>query len=329
MKKQISRRNLIGTVATRIEHYTGKVNPLVDLIDEAQRAMTYTTIQRDGLEDTYLPKKAASLRTLVLKDSRLPVINGNATGVPGANLAAESILASKLIARESRVADAGASVILLPDHLEPKMVGKDKVMSFYPDYPKAFVNVDAAQFAEIPDDVETPTSNRPLFIGDISLNNLRQFSVRFNVNRREQKMRGEQQVADELLTGIFSGISRTCDKVFLDAVMATMPENFGIDKAAAKGARIDKLRALVGNNGLGASWRGDGVFSVAGGIPAELTAATDETIVGWFERGALLIGPDLSIYAERLNVNGDVSVSAWFSLATVIPDVASFWKVAA
>ena len=43
----------------------------------------------------------------------------------------------------------------------------------------------------------------------------------------------------------------------------------------------------------------------------------------------MVLGPDLSILAERLNVNGDLTVTAWFSLEAVIPDPAQFWTVSA
>ena len=308
-------------------------NPLVELMAEASRALPYTTKSR-GLEaePLYIKKKAASLRTLVLTKTALPKLdeNGQLVSAPHANIAGQSVPCSTAIANGSRVADAGASLIFLPEHFNPQIVAKDTAaMKLHPNFPRHFVNVDAAQFAEIPDDQEVPTTARPIHLGPITLDGLRQHSVRMKVNHKEQVDRGGEQVANEILAGIVAGISRTVDAVFLGTVLATNPEAFTLGKAGAKGAKIDALRGLVGTAGAGATWRGDGKFAVAGGIPADLTAATAATVVGWFERGAVVLGPDLSILAERLNVNGDLTVTAWFSLEAVIPDPAQFWTVSA
>lgn len=308
-------------------------NPLVELMDEASRALPYSTKSRGmDADPLYIKKKAASLRTLVLNKTALPKLdeNGQLVSAPHANIAGQSVPCSVAIANGSRVAEAGASLIFLPEHFGPQFVEQGRVaMKMHPDFPRHFVNVDAAQFAEIPDDQDVPTTPRPIHLGPITLDGLRQYSVRMEVNHKEQVTRGGEQVANEILAGIVAGISRTVDAVYLGTVLAANPEAFSVAKAAAKGAKVESLRALVGTTGAGAGWRGDGKFAVAGGIAAELTAATASTVVGWFERGAVVLGPDLSILAERLNVNGDLTVTAWFSLEAVIPDPAQFWTVSA
>lgn len=305
-------------------------NPLIDLFTEAQRAMPDVLVGKDNDNQRYIKRKAASLRTLVLNKSTMPVLNGTGQliGAAHANIAGQTIPCSTAIAKGSRVAEAGASLIYLPDHFTPQFIGKELVAMKTREFPRHFVDVDAATFAEIPDDEEVATSDRPFNLAPINLDDLRQFSVRFKVNHKEQVDRGGEQVANEILAGIMAGISRTVDAVYLGTVLAATPEAFALSKAAAKGAKVQNLRGLVGTDGAGAEFRADGQLVVAG-IQAELTAAMEATVIGWFERGAVVMGPDLSILAERLNANGDLDVTAWFSLMAVVPDAGKFWTVSA
>lgn len=304
-------------------------NPIIDLIEEAQRARPDVSVGTNQDQPRYIKRKAASLRTLVLNKSNVPVLNaqGQLTSAPHANIAAQTIPVSTAIAKGSRVAEAGASLIYLPDHFTPQFIGTNLVTMKTREFPKAFVDVDAAPFALVDDDADVALSDRPVNLAPIELDDLRQYSVKFKVNHKEQVDRGNEQVANEILAGIVAGISRTCDEVYLNAVLAKNPEVFTLAKAAAKGAKIDTLRGLVGTLGYGASWRGDGKFAVADGIPADITAAIELTVVGWFERGAVMLGPDLSILAERTNKNGDLIVTSWFSLNALIPDGNKFWTV--
>lgn len=305
-------------------------NPLIELLSEAQRAMPDVSVGKDSDNPRYIKRKAASLRTLVLNKSTMPMLNGTGQliGAAHANIAGQQIPCSTAIAKGSRVAEAGASLIYLPDHFTPQFIGKELVAMKTKEFPRHFVDVDAAIFAEIPDDQEVTTSDRPFNLAPINLADLRQFSVRFKVNHKEQVDRGGEQVANEILAGIMAGISRTVDAVYLDTVLAATPEAFALSKAATKGAKVQNLRGLVGTDGAGAEFRADGQLVVAG-IQAELTAAMESTVIGWFERGAVVMGPDLSILAERLNANGDLDVTAWFSLMTVVPDAGKFWTVSA
>lgn len=309
-----------------------KYNPILDVLQEAARALPYHATKRQGSDEPhYIKKPAASLRSLVITSAALPILNaqGQLASDPKGNMAGEMVPCSTAIANGSRVAEAGASLVFLPEHDAPQIIGPEKVaMLNHPNYPRHFVNVDPALFAEIADDQDTPETARQIHLAPINLDDLRQHSVRVRVNHKEQADRGAEQVANEILASIMAGISRTVDKVFLDTVLATTPEAFALTKAATKGAKIGNLRALVGTAGAGAAIRDDGALTAAG-IPAELTAAMSETVVGWFERGAVLLGPDLSILAERLNTNGDLTVTAWFSLNAVLPDSGNFWTVGA
>lgn len=326
------RRSLIENNQTRTNHEIEYSNALAELFAEARRALTFREIPREGgLEPIHIKKKAASLRTLNVTKTLVKIdANGNLNTAPGANMAGEIVPCSTAIVNTSRAAKAGANLIFLPEHSDPKFIdtGSATKVMYTQNFPRYFVNVDASEFAEIPDDADVPETVRPVFKGDIKPENLRQFSVLHRVNHKEQVDRGGQQVADEILAAIVAGVSRTADRVFIETVLAASPEAFSVGKAAAKGARFEQLRGLIGTDGTGAAFRADGQM-IVNNVPAEITAASAESLIGWFERGAVVIGPDLQILAERLNVNGDLSVTCWFSLRAVIPDAASFWTVGA
>lgn len=54
-----------------------------------------------------------------------------------------------------------------------------------------------------------------------------------------------------------------------------------------------------------------------------------QTVVGEFSRALAVVGPDMTVLVNRLNVSGDVTISAWLSVDSVAPDAGRFWTVAA
>lgn len=315
---------------TRTKQGATYKNPLTDTLSEASRALNFREFPRAGdAEPLRVSKKAASLRTLNLTKTMVRLdANGNLVGAPSANMAGELVPCSTAIVNGSRVAQSGASLIFLPEHFAPQFVEPKTGMMMVQKFPRHFVNVDASEFAEVADDADVTATDRPIFKTEIKLDDLRQFSVKHHVGHKEQIDRGGEQVADEIMAAVLAGISRTADSVFLETVLAATPAAFSIGAAAAKGAHFEKLRALIGTDGTGAAFRADGQM-VANNVPAELTAAMADSLIGWFERGAVVIGPDLEILAERTNTAGALDVTAWFSIHAVVPDTASFWSVAA
>ncbi len=153
---------------------------------------------------------------------------------------------------------------------------------------------------------------------------------------RPGEVRGEEQTAAEVLTAIFTGLSRVVDKLALQAILANNPEQFSLAKAAAAGVRYKDLRGLIGTDGHGAFCGADNELKIlpfnltgwqAGGIPAELTPVMTQTVVGEFSRAQAIIGPDMTILVNRLNTRGDVTISAWLSVDAVAPDAGRFWTV--
>jgi hypothetical protein len=321
---------MVGNTHTRNEARQQHANPLLALIAEAQRAMPYTERARPGdLEPLRIAKRAAAARTLVLKSTPLPTLfnaEGRMMGKPTANLAGETMTLGAAIVQASRTAQAGANLIVLEERPEPQFVDPQTgAMSMY-EFPGEFVSVDPAPFAEVEDDEDTPETERPIHVAEIARDG-RQFGVRFKVNRAEQKRRGEQQVADEMLLAIVSGVAQAADLALLEAIKAVTPAAFTLGAAAAAGVRVGDLHALVGTGAAGAEFRADGQL-VAAGIRAELTPGIAETIVGDFNRAALVVGPELTIMADRMNTRGDVTVQAWLNIDAAVPDRSKFWTVA-
>lgn len=331
-----TRRSLIGATARRTEEHPTPPhptpphptqNPLLPVFAEAARAMPYTERARPGdMDPLRISKRAASARTLVLQSTPLPSIfdrEGRTIREPAANMAGQTIMLGAAIVNASRTVQAGANVIV-HEHEMPVKVGNDIALASFPVH---FVTVDPAVFAEVSDDADTPETDRPVYVAEV-VRGGRSLGVRFKVTRREAKDRGENQVADEVLAAIIAGVAQAADKVLLDAILAANPEAFTLAKAAASGLRIADIRAMVGTAAAGAEFRADGQL-VAAGVPAELTPGIAATVVGAFDRAAVVLGPEMTIIADRLNVRGDLSVQAWLNIDAAVPDVSKFWTVEA
>ncbi len=310
---------------------TNYENPLIEIIGEAQRALPYDVRHRPGMDEPQLlPKRAAALRTLVMKQTSVRVDkDGKIIVGTGGNMAGETISIEKAIFRGSRFAQAGGNLVFLPEHDDPKFIesGSDSKIMTLRSEPVSFSVVNAATFEEVADDADTPDSDLPLFVSTITRTGQKSFGVRFKLTRANQKARGEQTTADELLASIVAGITKVVDVLATEAILANTPTAFTLAKAASAGLRFGELKALVGTDATGALIRNDGRLT-ASGIEAELTDATDKTLIGDFSMSAAVIGPDLQILVSRLNKNGDVHVTAWLSAEAVCPDAGKFWVAA-
>lgn len=332
-----TRRSLIGATATRDEKRQAHraipaVTVLREAIAEAQRSQGAVPHIPQGFTEptSYLKRQAASLRTLTLDSTTVAVgRDGKISVGSAANSAGEQITIAESIFRNSRAAQAGMGIELWP-HLEPVHIetgSETKVMAMVKQ-PKAFAVVNPAELSLIPDDDDMTVSDLPLFLASIDRDNQKSYGVTYKLSRRQQKMRGEEQTAAEVLTAIFTGLSRIVDKLALEAILANTPENFTLAKAAAAGVRFADLRAMIGTAGTGAMVRQDGQL-VAAGVPGELTNVTTQTVIGQFDRALAMLGTDMSVLVNRLNTNGDMTISAWLSVDAVAPDAGRFWTVGA
>lgn len=306
-------------------------NPLTEVISQARFAAAHSVRERPGLEPQYLPKKPAVLRTLNLKSSFLPSLynkEGRLIAAPIGMPAAETIALDAAVIKASRVAQAGAHVIIRDNQLSPIPVGNtgDMMMA---DVVSTFSTIEPAVFANVADDAEvTVTASLPIHRATMDWSTAQSVAVRFSVPRSTQKQHEQELFSDELMIALALGLGRAADRLLLAAINATTPDAFTLAAAASQGLNVEELRALVGTNAAGAEFRTDGTM-VAANIPAKLTGDMAGTLIGAWDRAAIAIGQDVSLLAERTNKNGTLDVTAWATMIPMVPDASKFWSVTA
>lgn len=306
-------------------------NPLTDMLAEAQRTQPHQDFKRDGFDDPIrIRKPAASLRTLSLKNSFMPALIGQdgttLTAAPIANMAGEKIPMSAAIIANSRVAKAGAHIIIRPDQTRAIAMGQRGGVALA-NQVGHFVTVEAAQFSFVPDEEEVPVSLIPVSRAKLNWETAQSIGVRFHLNHKTQKDIGNDQYAAELMVAITIGLARAADRMILEAINATTPAAFTLGAAAAQGIAAHELRGIVGVSGIGAAFRNDGTLTAAG-VSAELTGDMGGTLIGAFNRCAIAIHEDVSVLAERTSAAGALDVTCWCSMIALLPDSQKFWSVA-
>lgn len=307
-------------------------NPLAGLLEEARTALPYNMHHTPGVDDPkFIAKKAAAMRTLVLNSSPLPSLfgpDGRIARDPRFNDAGETIMLDAAIAKMSRCIEAGAQLIVLPDAAAPR---RDGDVMLIPNNPAEFVSINPAPFSLVADDADTPESALPVKTAPIDRYG-QQFGVRFRVDRHTQSLRGPEHVAAEAMTSITAGIAQTCDLVLLkairDAIIAAYapasPLWYSPARAAAAGLRFTDLRGIVGTADVELAITGDGEL-VLNNVSAELSPAIAESIIGDFHRSAVVLHPEVTVLAERLNAAGDLVVTAWMNISAAVPDPRFFF----
>lgn len=306
-------------------------NPLTEAITQARFAVAHTVRERPGLEPQYLPKKPAVLRTLNLKSTFLPSLfdkEGRMIAAPIGMPAAETIALDAAAIKASRVAQAGAHVIIRDNQLSPIPVGTTGDMMLA-DVVSTFSTIEPAAYANVADDADVSvTGSLPIHRATIDWSTAQSVAVRFTVPRATQKQHDQELFSAELLIALTLGLGRAADRLLLAAINATTPDAFTLAAAAAQGLKAGELRALVGTAATGAEFRADGQLIVEG-IKAEMTGDMTGTLVGAWDRAAVAIGQDVSLLAERTNVNGTLDVTAWAYMVPLLPDASKFWTVTA
>lgn len=308
-----------------------QTNPLTEAITQARFAVAHTVRERPGLEPQYLPKKPAVLRTLNLKSTFLPSLfdkEGRMIAAPIGMPAAETIALDAAVIKASRVAQAGAHVIIRDNQLSPIPVGTTGDMMLA-EVPATFSTIEPATYANVADDAEVSvTASLPIHRATIDWSTAQSVAVRFTVPRATQKQHDQELFSAELLIALTLGLGRAADRLLMAAINATTPDAFTLAAAAAQGLKAGELRALIGASATGAEFRVDGQLIVEG-IKAEMTGDMAGTVVGAWDRAAVAIGQDVSLLAERTNVNGTLDVTAWAYMVPLLPDASKFWTVSA
>jgi hypothetical protein len=254
--------------------------------------------------------------------------------------AGEALTLGEAVLMNSRVLQAGAHLIALP---EPQLIDTKTGAPAFSEVPAGFRVVKPAPFGAISLTAGEGTVTATALSGVIAAaaldrSAMTQRAFRVTLPRSAQKNVGEAQLTAEALHAIALGLGRAVDAELLTALLATTPANFNLGNAAAKGLRFAELRAIIGNGGTGATtagaelratWRTMGAeFVPTPSLPAELSADMDQTLVAAWDRFAVVVSPVVEVLAERIDASGGVTLTCWADFAALIPDAGFAWAVA-
>jgi len=258
--------------------------------------------------------------------------NGNIAHTPAGALAGEVITLSGGIIANSRVAKAGAHVILRAEDSNVFQVGKTPEAVAIERLPARFVNIDAAPFATVAEDADAPSVALASVVraadltADWGAAKMKAFSM--ELKRSDLHRVKEDELMAEVMTAITLGVARAADEVLLSAITAATPAAFSLAALASRGLQFGDVRALAGTSATGAAVGADGVLRVAG-VPAALTPDMAGTLVGAWDRAAVAVNDEVTVIFERVDPNGRLALSVWATMLPVIPDPSVFYTVAA
>lgn len=301
--------------------------------DDAKIAQPIRAHIAPGFQEPTTYSRQSTIRGLVapLKTSKLPPLfaaSGKLRRVPGAHLAAETVYLSDAIAANSRAAEAGAVVIVREAPTDAVALGNGASDVALLSVPAEFRVVKAASFATVADDAEVSASpEMPVTVAEIDWSLSIAKAVRFEVPRSVSRRVAPDLLQAEFVAALALGVARAVDEVACSAILDTTPAAFTLAQVASEDLRFAELSALVGREGAGASATQDGKLRVAG-VAAELTADMDETIVGAWNRAAIVIGDEIAIHFDKTKKNGQLSVTAWVNMMAVVAEPAKFWTAA-
>ncbi|MGK8941588.1 hypothetical protein ACRS81_12520 [Stutzerimonas stutzeri] len=317
------------------------MHALRTLLEDAKHQLGYSaSYDQTGAVRHVIPKAAASVQTTSLRELTLPPFMAASQGLhqvqtPFGTEAGKKTTFSEALLKASRVAQAGAKIIMVQQAAEA--VGDLEGELAFKRRAARFDVIEAAKFALVPDadplavpplTGEVSTSALPIYSAAIDVDTMPSYGFRVSLSRAEQRQYEDGQLADAALVAIAMGVARVADAALLSAVAASTSAAFSLGAAAALGLEFSELRALVGTAGTGAAVSQDGNLRAAG-ITAELTDQTAATIVGAFNRSAVAVFDDVTLVAERIGMNGDLALTCWVNMQPLLPLPGAFWTVGA
>lgn len=311
------------------------VHAIRSVMADAQNAQNHRAHTPVGMQapTVYIPTSAARSVVVTLKGDSLPDLfdaDGRLRRTPIAAPSSDEVKLEAAIIRNSRVANAGAHVLIYPEQSKAHAVGKTGGIAFET-IPGAVRSIEAAPFATINVNTaeEVSVSARPIHVAGIDWEQSIAKAVRWEIPRADRRSYNPDpdKLVAELIASLTLGLSRAADEVLLSAIAATTPEAFTLAHAAAQDLRFGELRAIVGTGGAGAQVNQSGALHVAG-VPADLTPDHAFTIVGAFDRASIAIRDDVTVIFERIGTAGVLAVTAWASFLPLLPDSNKFWTVA-
>lgn len=311
---------------------------LSDLFRDAKQQTGYSVAHNaDGTVRHVTQKPAASVVHVSMREMTLPPFLGgeglHRTHCPVGEAAGKRTTLSAALLKASRVAQAGAHIILVEEAAEA--VGDlERGIGFYQRNARLDI-IQPANFAAVPDGAEVADSPLPVLRDDVNVDTIPSYGFRVKLSRADANLYGEGKLADSTLASIAMGLARVADKVLLSAIVATNPAAFTLGRAAALGVEFAELRALVGTAGAGAAVGQDGTLRAlaagfeTGGVLAELTPDAAATIVGAWNRAGVAIMEDIGLVAERTNAQGDLILTCWANAQALLPQPGAFFSVGA
>lgn len=305
------------------------------VMDDAAKAQPFRDHTPIGMDAPTVRMAISTARLTVacLKSDNLPDLfdrNGRLRRTPQAAPSSDTVRMDAAVITNSRVASAGAGVVIVPEASVARAVGKDGPLAFER-VPGFLRNIEAGEWSTVNVDAlpEVSVSPSPIVSAEIDWSIATAKAIRFVVNRKERMRYGDQdELCNEIIAALTLGLARAADEVLLSDLSARALANFTLGAAAAEGLAMGDLRALVGTGGQGAAVGQDGALR-AGGIAAELTAEMSGTIVGAWDRTAVAVRDDVNIFFERTGLAGEMAITAWASMQSLVPSASKFWKLTA
>ena len=317
---------------------TGVICDLRELIRDAMNAQPFRArIPVGASEPTgYLPTPTKRSLILPLQSTSLVGLvdgDGNVTRTPAGSLAGDTITMHGATIAASRVAQAGASIIVRTEGSNAfALTGGTAATVALERKPVRLVSVDPAPFGTVEEDADAPSTALSNFVHSFDLvknwgdSQTAAFSV--ELKRSDFQMIDSDEIMAEVLQSITLGLSRAADACLLSAIAAATPDAFSLAAVASRGLRFGDVRALAGTSATGAAVDAYGALRVAG-VPAELTAGTPDTLVGAWDRAGVAINDEVVVLAERVNQAGKLSLSVFAQMLPVVLDASVFWSVSA
>ena len=298
---------------------------ILDLVQMAARQLGYHDHQPVGMQEptVRIPKPAAVNGALRMSDY-LPEIATDAarptqTEIP----AGEKTTIDAAAFLNSRVAEAGAHIIRLP---EQKLI--EGTAPALADVPAGLRVVRPAPFSTVADGDDITASTLSDVIAEARVNRaiMPQIGVRVPMPRSALQGIGEAQIVAEITHAVTLGVGVAIDRVLLSAIVAAGPAPFSFGAVAGAGLRFGDLRAIIGTAGAGAVADRGGLY--VSGISAETSDAVPQTVIAAFSRFGVIVTPEIELLAERIDASGGVVLTAWLGVAALVPDAGFAWTVA-
>ncbi|WP_312968517.1 hypothetical protein [Acinetobacter gerneri] len=301
---------------------------LQEVFLEAENEIGVTEHHVPGFEPKLVPKPAMASIELHLGTDLAPLapqIDGIERNVTV--LENESFILSAAVANAARTVQAGAKLIIADE----KYIGSTSGMHVFQHDAAKLRVIEAADFTTVGEGSEVTASALPFTNAAVSWRgeDQKHIACRFTVSRRTRKAAGNEGIEYDIMTGIVLGLAKAVDKALFDAITALTPASFTIGAASARNITYGELQGFIGTAGTGASVQNCNLF--AGGlVPAELTAETEATVIGAFNRVGVAINPHVNVVVERLNAQSDLNITVFSDIQAVLPEgsKSAFWSVA-